>query len=1307
MKRWILSISLLIVILSLTFVSLAGWMLNTTAGAEWLIETLPSSAGVRVTTGRVEGQLADDLLIDDLTFAWPDGQISIHKIHLVWEPLSVLDKNLKIGLLVIDQFVITDLTPDDEESPGYESAEEIENDIGFSVNDLRALPNWLVLDIADLQFKGLVYEAQEDSVTIIEAITGSFVWTKHQIVSSAFNYTSPFVDFKGHFDWDLRTPHLEMVADVHLPEELVNHELFRDIDVPVDFPGLLSIDGDWNDFSGPVSFGTETSDMSRVWLAADAQGSWQGIELDQLKGYYLGGRLEGDLDLWWIDFFRMHGQVLGSGLSPGLFLNGLEGLATLDVVGELFVPYDENPLQASIGIDVIEGELRGTNVSGDIEIDWQFGDFYEVDIDLNSEDSRLFVKGKPSDKLNVDVSIGDLSFVYAGLAGQLNSSGWLRWREDYLSGEMAGSGADFVWQGASLRSFDFQARHMEKQSPIEVVIDGRELSHDHLHGDLLHAEVTGSLEEHRLMLTVDDKVGTLTTELTGGYLNELWKGQLLTFKGESSDLGSWSLVETSSLFWEKGSFSLDKLSLSGTKGGNFTLKAQEIGSSEASSLALEWTAIQHEWLRSLHSSVNISGKSAGQIKVKLFDNQPTSLMAQVDGNLSLQNKHSPLELPSMTLEMIWVEAGLDLDLLADTEGGEHFEIKTLSSQPPSWQWPPEQLSFVMNWDKINLNRLSPFFEDLEVEGDIDGTAQFEIVDGQLLHAKATTVAEGQMHEGSQLVGFNSLVADLLWNEATFKSEVHVKGIHDGLLALKINSTADPDYNLPDSGDVDLQIENFDLRSFLPFLSVDANIVGAVQGHSNGSWRDNGDISFQGHIGPVDNTVAWHLPDGQVAGTVRQAGLDWQWQGQGQNLEGQLSFELESGGAVQGRWKLPLTAHWPATFISDGSISADFKGDAKLIEILPLFAPGVFQDVLGDFTTDLHLSGSLESPYLTGTLNLLDAGAYVPITGATIEDMVVNASMRDDEIHLNRLSLKMGDGIMDGTGLVEFEGWGLEGFRLDLHGDRLKLFDFPELQLLCSPELTFSGGATSTRLRGSLLIPEMNLIAEKPEKETLPSKDVIIAGEVPVERDKLVVNADIQVVVELGDDVKAKTTGVQTRLEGGVTIGKNEKNNLAGWGEIRLVDGVYKAYGLNLEIKQGLMSYVGSPLVNPTLRVFAAKDIGRVQAGVHITGTPENPIVTLASIPAMPERDIIGYIFMGRPIRKEEEGGDALTMGAGALFPNYGQTFSDYGIVELDLDGLMNDEGGVRLRKRLAESWEISSTLGVESGVDIFYLLDFD
>ena len=113
------------------------------------------------------------------------------------------------------------------------------------------------------------------------------------------------------------------------------------------------------------------------------------------------------------------------------------------------------------------------------------------------------------------------------------------------------------------------------------------------------------------------------------------------------------------------------------------------------------------------------------------------------------------------------------------------------------------------------------------------------------------------------------------------------------------------------------------------------------------------------------------------------------------------------------------------------------------------------------------------------------------------------------------------------------------------------------------------------------------------------------------------------------------------------------------------------------------------------------------AGVQITGTVEVPVVSLYSRPSMPERDILGYMLMGRALRPDSQDSDILMMGAGTLLPTYGEGLSALGITEIDIQGLFTGVGGVRLRRQFAESWEIESTLGIESGVDLFYIFEFE
>ena len=112
MRRWILAISVLSLFSGLALTAFTGWLLNTTAGAVWLLDTVASAAGAEVTSDRVEGRLADELMIDKLVFAWPDTRIEVHKIKLDWDPSSVMGSSLKIHLLEVDQFIIRDSSPE-------------------------------------------------------------------------------------------------------------------------------------------------------------------------------------------------------------------------------------------------------------------------------------------------------------------------------------------------------------------------------------------------------------------------------------------------------------------------------------------------------------------------------------------------------------------------------------------------------------------------------------------------------------------------------------------------------------------------------------------------------------------------------------------------------------------------------------------------------------------------------------------------------------------------------------------------------------------------------------------------------------------------------------------------------------------------------------------------------------------------------------------------------------------------------------------------------------------------------------------
>ncbi len=691
MRRWILSISVLLVFFVLALIGFGSWVLRSTDGAAWLFEAVASAAEIQITTGQINGRLIDELVIEELVVVWPDGQLNVRRIHLDWEPFSVLQQKLNIRVLEVDQLEIHET--DNADSSDSQSDENSEVD--FAASDLAFLPSWLSVEIARLQVNGIAFRDDDGSTVIADELSGRYFWSQQQLTSPEFSYLSPYVHLRGSFDLNLQDPHLEMTADVHLPESVVDPQMFNDIGVPIAFPGKLTLDGDWNDFSGPVLFGRSMEAEGRVvetertvWLAADSQGSWQGVHFDNLEGRYLNGSLAGNLDLAWIDSYRMHGQLTVVGLDPGALVEDLEGRTSIEITAELLIPYDDQPLQASLEGTIQEGHLRGHAIAGQLAADWQNESLYELDLDLSSEGSRVVVSGRPAERLDLDLTVIDLQSFHPDLAGQLLASGWLRWSDEYLTGEVDGSGADLVWQETSLASLDFHGSHLAQQMPLELELNGQDLRHADLQVDQLLVALNGTLERHDVQVTVNDLAGDFNAQLTGQYLDKDWQAGLQTLSGQTSIIGEWALEEPTRIAWQSGKLNIENFSLASRRGERVTLEISEWGSSATSQVALTWHDLSHDWLAYLQPSQVVSGKSSGELLLEMFAQQPVSLEARLTASAELQEDLVEVTIPSLAAEASWLEDGLELDISAESDAGERFVVSAHSSQPPSWQWPP-------------------------------------------------------------------------------------------------------------------------------------------------------------------------------------------------------------------------------------------------------------------------------------------------------------------------------------------------------------------------------------------------------------------------------------------------------------------------------------------------------------------------------------------------------------------------------------------------------------------------------------------
>lgn len=189
----------------------------------------------------------------------------------------------------------------------------------------------------------------------------------------------------------------------------------------------------------------------------------------------------------------------------------------------------------------------------------------------------------------------------------------------------------------------------------------------------------------------------------------------------------------------------------------------------------------------------------------------------------------------------------------------------------------------------------------------------------------------------------------------------------------------------------------------------------------------------------------------------------------------------------------------------------------------------------------------------------------------------------------------------------------------------------------------------------------------------------------------------------------------------------------GRGRLGISEGVYQAYGQDLNIERGYALFADSPVDNPGLDVRAAREVDEITAGMRITGTLKKPHLKLYSTPSMSETDILSYIVTGRPAGESsgKTAGMLAMMQASGASNIASELGRQLGLEELRVETgssleeaalvagtylsprlyvqyvneLATGETKVRMRYDLTDRWQLEAETGRTQSGDFFYTFD--
>ncbi|GAB3066964.1 translocation/assembly module TamB domain-containing protein [Stenotrophomonas tumulicola] len=337
------------------------------------------------------------------------------------------------------------------------------------------------------------------------------------------------------------------------------------------------------------------------------------------------------------------------------------------------------------------------------------------------------------------------------------------------------------------------------------------------------------------------------------------------------------------------------------------------------------------------------------------------------------------------------------------------------------------------------------------------------------------------------------------------------------------------------------------------------------------------------------------------------------------IDGFLGMGFQGNGFVNAR----VQTGWDANAPLNGEL---YLNMARLYW-LELFSPDIVRPT-GLIEGHVSLRGTRGQPSLGGEARLSDFTGEFPALGLNFEQGKGSFVAQPDG------SAKIAAQANSGQGTLYVDG-GLSWFgdaqplQLNIHGENVLLANTSELRVVANPNLDFTLAGTAMQLRGSVHVPEADIDLERLDRGTSVSEDVVVLDPVDPEEEPTS-PLDMDLTVSLGDKVKMAGFGLKGALTGKMQIWAKPGREMTANGGLE-VSGRYKAYGQDLTISRGQLTWNYNPVSDPRINIRAERKIGDVTAGIDVTGRAQQPRADVWSDPSMSQSEALGYLVLGRSL----------------------------------------------------------------------------
>ncbi|QDP02710.1 translocation/assembly module TamB domain-containing protein [Thalassotalea sp. PS06] len=322
------------------------------------------------------------------------------------------------------------------------------------------------------------------------------------------------------------------------------------------------------------------------------------------------------------------------------------------------------------------------------------------------------------------------------------------------------------------------------------------------------------------------------------------------------------------------------------------------------------------------------------------------------------------------------------------------------------------------------------------------------------------------------------------------------------------------------------------------------------------------------------------------------------------------------------------------------ISGKLNIERFRIQLLEELVPGISK-ARGDISSKLAISGTVAKPAMNGRLSLHDGEFQTYQSPNSIDDINVDVEFSGQQADVNG-GFKIRNFPAELTATAEWQQ-GVEA-NARLFSEKLPLLFPPNLDAVIATDIRFAYAKQKGLVSGEVEVLDGLMVLENlPEGSIDVSDDAVIvdaSGKQVKQVTQFGLATDVDLLIK--PEFRLKGQGFTGNLGGKLKIRQEARQPLQLFGLLKILNGEYKAYGQDLQVESGEISFAGSPS-NPNINVKAIREIKdeNVVVGLSIVGPTEALNLSFFSNPGMPQPEIMSYLIRGRGLDADSGGGSAV------------------------------------------------------------------